>query len=80
MVHDATLLPFQKQEEKPDVDHAMLEKRSNHSTSKLSRYLNTELTDDLLTECELLILAFATGMQDAVTFPDYLCSYLSSKS
>jgi uncharacterized membrane protein YoaK (UPF0700 family) len=40
--------------------------------SKLAHYLNDQLDDGLLTEAELLILAFATGMQDATTFPDYM--------
>jgi uncharacterized membrane protein YoaK (UPF0700 family) len=40
--------------------------------SKLTQYLNAQLDDGLLTEIELLILAFATGMQDATTFPDYM--------
>jgi uncharacterized membrane protein YoaK (UPF0700 family) len=40
--------------------------------SRLTHYFNTQLTDDLLTEIELLTLAFATGMQDAITFPDYM--------
>lgn len=39
--------------------------------SKFTQYLNAQLDDGFLTECELLVLAFATGIQDAVTFPDY---------
>jgi uncharacterized membrane protein YoaK (UPF0700 family) len=38
-----------------------------------SKWLNTPIREDLLLECELLLLAFATGMQDAVSYPDYLC-------
>ena len=39
----------------------------------VSAYLTACVRVDALVEAELLILAFATGMQDATTFPDYHC-------
>lgn len=36
-------------------------------------YLQENVCDDTLVEVELLLLAFATGIQDAATYPDYLC-------
>jgi uncharacterized membrane protein YoaK (UPF0700 family) len=36
-------------------------------------YLTSSVRDDALIEAELLILAVATGIQDAATYPDYLC-------
>ena len=32
-----------------------------------------EIREDLLLECELLLLSFATGIQDAAAWPDYSC-------
>ncbi|KAH3371209.1 hypothetical protein KXV52_001456 [Aspergillus fumigatus] len=36
-------------------------------------YLNEDISEDLLLECQLLLLSFATGIQDAATWPDYSC-------
>lgn len=36
-------------------------------------YLTASIRINVLVEAELLLLAFATGMQDATTFPDYHC-------
>lgn len=41
--------------------------------SKLWTYLNEEIREDLLLESELLLLTFATGIQDAASWPDYSC-------
>jgi uncharacterized membrane protein YoaK (UPF0700 family) len=32
-----------------------------------------DIREDLLLECELLLLSFATGIQDAAAWPDYTC-------
>lgn len=39
----------------------------------LKSYLFHDVRDDALIEFELLLCAFATGIQDATTYPDYLC-------
>ncbi|KAJ5358033.1 DUF1275 domain protein [Penicillium brevicompactum] len=41
--------------------------------SKLRQFLTEEIREDLLLECELLLLSFATGIQDAAAWPDYSC-------
>jgi hypothetical protein len=41
--------------------------------SKVKTYLNETIGDDIYLEIELLFLAFGIGIQDATTFPDYLC-------
>ncbi|KAJ5162318.1 hypothetical protein N7492_007710 [Penicillium capsulatum] len=41
--------------------------------SRLREYLFEDIREDLLLECELLLLSFATGIQDAAAWPDYLC-------
>lgn len=40
---------------------------------QLIAYLTAPIRINVLVEAELLLLAFATGMQDATTFPDYHC-------
>lgn len=42
-------------------------------TQKITSYFAAEITNDVFLECELLSLTFATGMQDATTFPDFRC-------
>ncbi|KAF2875552.1 hypothetical protein BDV95DRAFT_484525 [Massariosphaeria phaeospora] len=44
-----------------------------HLRSYLSRSVRSGLSPDLLLETELLLLSFATGIQDATTYPDYQC-------
>ena len=39
----------------------------------LRTYLNEQIREDILLEIELLTLAFATGIQDATSYPDYFC-------
>lgn len=39
----------------------------------LNSYLLHDVRDDALIEIELLLCAFATGIQDATTYPDYMC-------
>jgi hypothetical protein len=46
---------------------------SGSGVSKLKSYLNETIVDDIYLEIELLFLAFGIGIQDATTFPDYLC-------
>ncbi|TID18969.1 Histone-lysine N-methyltransferase [Venturia nashicola] len=41
--------------------------------TKVKSYLNENIGDDIYVEIELLVLAFGIGIQDATTFPDYLC-------
>ncbi|BCS11973.1 DUF1275 domain protein [Aspergillus luchuensis] len=41
--------------------------------SSVGSYLNEEIREDLLLESQLLFLSFATGIQDAATWPDYTC-------
>jgi uncharacterized membrane protein YoaK (UPF0700 family) len=36
-------------------------------------YINESIRNDLYLELQLLVLAFATGIQDACTYPDYSC-------
>ena len=54
-----------------DVNPSTPFKRS----SRLSRYLLSDIHIELnlLVETELLLLTFTTGMQDAVSFPDFHC-------
>lgn len=41
--------------------------------SKIWQYLTEDVREDVLVDIELLALSFATGIQDATTYPDYLC-------
>lgn len=41
--------------------------------SRLWSYLTEDIREDLLLECELLLLSFATGIQDAASWVDYGC-------
>ncbi|KAL4983799.1 hypothetical protein BDW68DRAFT_168164 [Aspergillus falconensis] len=41
--------------------------------SEIWSYLNEDIREDLLLECQLLLLSFATGIQDAAAWPDYAC-------
>jgi uncharacterized membrane protein YoaK (UPF0700 family) len=43
------------------------------SVSRLRAHLTADVCEDTLLEAELLLLAFATGIQDATSFPDYHC-------
>lgn len=43
------------------------------SKTRLRRYISEPIRADLWTELQLLILTFSTGIQDAVSFPDFLC-------
>jgi uncharacterized membrane protein YoaK (UPF0700 family) len=36
-------------------------------------FLNESIREDIFLEIQLLLLAFATGIQDATTYPDYFC-------
>jgi hypothetical protein len=48
---------------------------SSKGASRLSRYVlsNVRVEHDALVEFEFLLLAFAAGIQDAVSFPDFHC-------
>ncbi|KAJ5930636.1 DUF1275 domain protein [Penicillium verhagenii] len=48
-------------------------KAENGRKSRLRQFLMEDIREDLLLECELLILSFATGLQDAAAWPDYSC-------
>lgn len=55
-------------------NHAPRSKSSTRSLrTRLQTYLTEDIREDLVLELELLILSFATGMQDAATWPDYAC-------
>ncbi|KAJ5613530.1 hypothetical protein N7528_007184 [Penicillium herquei] len=41
--------------------------------SRLREFFFEDVREDLLLECQLLLLSFATGIQDAATWPDYSC-------
>lgn len=41
--------------------------------SRLWQYLTEDVREDTLLESELLLLSFATGIQDAAAWPDYTC-------
>lgn len=43
------------------------------STSRVWAYLTDEIREDLLLESELVLLSFATGIQDAASWSDYGC-------
>lgn len=43
------------------------------STSRVWAYLTDEIREDLLLESELVLLSFATGIQDAASWADYGC-------
>ncbi|KAF8856556.1 hypothetical protein BDZ45DRAFT_691676 [Acephala macrosclerotiorum] len=44
----------------------------SHQT-RLREFLKTPVRDDLFLECQLLVLSFSIGIQDATSFPDYHC-------
>jgi uncharacterized membrane protein YoaK (UPF0700 family) len=39
--------------------------------TRILEYLSAPIREDVLLEIEMLVLSFATGIEDAVTFPDY---------
>lgn len=41
--------------------------------SRLKEFLDEDICEDILLESELLLLSFATGIQDAAAWPDYMC-------
>ncbi|KAH2976495.1 hypothetical protein KXW58_006767 [Aspergillus fumigatus] len=47
--------------------------RPHKSRSRLWLYLMDDVCEDILLESELLLLSFATGIQDAAAWPDYTC-------
>jgi uncharacterized membrane protein YoaK (UPF0700 family) len=40
---------------------------------RIREYFSASIPEDVLLEAEMLALTFATGIEDAVTFPDYHC-------
>jgi uncharacterized membrane protein YoaK (UPF0700 family) len=42
-------------------------------TPRVKEYLSAPVLEDVLLEAEMLALTFATGIEDAVTFPDFRC-------
>lgn len=47
--------------------------RTDGRATKCGSYFRDEVHDNAWLEAQLYLLAFATGMQDATTFPDYRC-------
>lgn len=45
----------------------------NRTSTRIWKYLQEDIREDLTLEVELLILSFATGIQDAAAWPDYSC-------
>ncbi|KAJ9419247.1 hypothetical protein FOXG_19280 [Fusarium oxysporum f. sp. lycopersici 4287] len=43
------------------------------SINNVRRYLSANLEVDILLEIQLLLLTFSTGVQDAVSYPDFKC-------
>lgn len=43
------------------------------STNTLRHYLSANLKVDVLLEIQLLLLTFSTGIQDAISYPDFQC-------
>ena len=43
------------------------------SSNKIRHYLSATLNVDFLLEVQLLLLTFSTGIQDAVSYPDFRC-------
>ncbi|EHY59229.1 hypothetical protein HRR83_001501 [Exophiala dermatitidis] len=43
------------------------------TTNSLSSYLTSRIKVDLLIEIHLLVLTLSTGIQDAISFPDFAC-------
>lgn len=41
--------------------------------SRIWQYLTEDVREDVLLDSELLLLSFATGIQDAAAWPDYTC-------
>jgi uncharacterized membrane protein YoaK (UPF0700 family) len=46
---------------------------TEESVSRLHGYLAASVRIDLLIEIQLLLLTFSTGIQDAISFPDFQC-------
>lgn len=47
--------------------------RRRNRRSRIQEYLMEDIREDLLLECQLLLLSFSTGIQDAAAWPDYSC-------
>ncbi|KAF4635043.1 hypothetical protein G7Y89_g3056 [Cudoniella acicularis] len=65
-------------ETKDDFNTHLTAQRTSTSLAPTQRksfltYMNEPIRDDLFLEMQLLLLAFCTGIQDACTYPDYLC-------
>ncbi|KAJ5668056.1 DUF1275 domain protein [Penicillium maclennaniae] len=45
--------------------------------SRIHEFLMEDIREDILLEAELLLLSFATGIQDAAAWPDYMCFALN---
>lgn len=56
--------------------HATHEAQTTHS-NRLAPHLLTPIRNDRVIELELLLLTFCTGVQDAISFPDYHCFALN---
>lgn len=49
------------------------DRRLVKTRSRLQEFFMEDIREDILLECELLLLSFATGIQDAAAWPDYAC-------
>lgn len=49
------------------------ENRSSTMAQSIKQYLFAPLEANISTELQLLLLTFCTGIQDAISFPDFLC-------
>lgn len=50
---------------------ALLRRLLQHQTQRLKAHLLSNVANDIFLEVELMVLALATGVMDAITFPDF---------
>ena len=55
------------------TDEELSQVKSSPPAAKFQRYLVAPLRVDWLIEVQLLLLTFSTGIQDAISFPDFHC-------
>lgn len=55
------------------LDAEMSDAKSACHTQRLKDYLSADVRVDWLIEVQLLLLTFGTGIQDAISFPDFHC-------
>ncbi|KAJ5152991.1 uncharacterized protein N7482_009469 [Penicillium canariense] len=62
-----------RREEYLDMASTLPSPNAPQNRSHLWDFFMEDIREDLLLECELLLLSFATGIQDAAAWPDYTC-------